>query len=100
VSVHYRGVGSERRRLAAVPAVGTYLYGPGADRRLWQVSAVAIDGESVALYALELSARLAAELTAAWAAWGEPIAAVDEAPAVYSRPQKPRSETIPLGATA
>jgi hypothetical protein len=57
--------------------VGNYLYGPGAERRLWQVSAVAIDGAAVAVYALEVSARLAGELTAAWAAWGEPTVAAE-----------------------
>lgn len=37
------------------------------------------DGAAVAVYALEVSPRLAGELAVAWAAWGEPIAAVDEA---------------------
>ena len=77
VTIHYRGSESERRRLAAVPVVGSYTYGPGAERRLWVVSAVTIDGEAVDVYALEVSPRLAGELTAAWAAWGEPTVAAE-----------------------
>ena len=75
--VHYRGFGSEQRIVAAVPVVGSYLYGPGDERRLWQVSAVAIDGAAVDVFALEVSARLAGELTAAWVAWGEPRVAAE-----------------------
>ena len=78
VEIHYRGAAQEQRCVAAVPLVGCYLYGPGAERRLWQVSAVAID-EAVEVFALEVSPRLAGELTAAWAAWGEAIVAADEA---------------------
>jgi len=32
-----RGMVTERRRLPTVPTVGNYLYGPGAERRLWEV---------------------------------------------------------------
>lgn len=74
VTIHYRGAKQERRRLAAVPAVGCYLYGPGDCRRLWVVSAVVIGAAAVDVFALEVSARLAGELAAAWAAWGEPAA--------------------------
>jgi hypothetical protein len=69
--VHYRGSGSERRHLAAVPAAGAYVFGPGAAGRLWQVSAVVVDDQATQVYALEVSPRLASELTAAWATWGE-----------------------------
>jgi hypothetical protein len=78
-TVHYRGVTSERRRLPALPVVGSYIYGPGAERRLWQVSAVVFDGKAVDVFVVEVSAMLATELTTAWAAWGEPATAADEA---------------------
>ena len=79
--VHYRGSGSERRHLAAVPAAGAYVFGPGAAGRLWQVSAVALDDQATQVYALEVSPRLAGELQEAWATWGEgEAAAPDEAP--------------------
>jgi hypothetical protein len=42
VVIHFRGVGPQRQQLAAVPAVGNYIFGPGAERRLWQAAAVAI----------------------------------------------------------
>jgi hypothetical protein len=70
-AIHYQGAGSERRQLPAVPAAGCYLFGPGRERRLWEVAAVVIGGAGVAVYAVEVSPRLAGELTAAWAAWGE-----------------------------
>ena len=72
VQVHYCTAGSERRRLPAVPVVGAYLFGPGGERRLWQVDAVVFDGKAVAVYGVELSARLASELIIIWATWGEP----------------------------
>jgi hypothetical protein len=71
VIVHFRGVGSDRRRLQTVPVVGTYIIGPGAERRLWGVSAVVVDGDEINVYAVQVSPRLAGELTAAWATWGE-----------------------------
>jgi hypothetical protein len=71
VAIHYRGGGSDRRRLPAVPAAGSYIYGPGTERRLWRVAAVVLDGDGVDVFAVEVSLRLAAELTAAWATWGE-----------------------------
>jgi hypothetical protein len=77
VTIHYRGATQERRRLAAVPVVGGYLRQAG---RLWQVSAVVVDGAAVDVFLLEVSARLVGELQGAWAAWGEPIAAIDDAP--------------------
>ena len=81
VHVRYRGVGSERWRLAAVPVVGSYIIGPGAAGRLFQVAAVVIDGDQVGVYCIEVSPQLAGELQAAWAAWGEGEAATpDEAP--------------------
>jgi hypothetical protein len=70
VVIHFRGVGPQRQQLAALPAVGCYLFGPGAERRLWQAAAVAI-GAAIDVYAIEVSRRSAAELAAAWAAWGE-----------------------------
>ena len=69
--VHYRGSGSERRHLAAVPAAGAYVFGPGAAGRLFQVAAVVVDGDQVGVYCVEVSPRLASELTAAWATWGK-----------------------------
>lgn len=71
VAVHYRGVGQESRMLAAVPVVGAYLDGPGQERRLWRVSAVVFSAGAVEVFAVEVSAALAAELTAAWSAWDE-----------------------------
>ena len=71
VQVHFRGVGSERQRLPAVPAVGSYRFGPSDERRLWRVSAVVVDGKTVDVYAIEVSARLAGELTAAWTTWDQ-----------------------------
>ena len=80
VHVRYRGVGSERWRLAAVPVAGSYIIGPGAERRLYQVAAVVLDGDQVGVYCVEVSALLASELQAAWAGWGEASPAADEAP--------------------
>lgn len=79
VVIHFRGVGPQRQRLAAVPQVGCYIFGPGAERRLWQVQGVAIDGAAIAVFAIEVSQRSAGELAAAWKAWGE--GAVDPLPA-------------------
>jgi hypothetical protein len=70
VVIHFRGVGPQRQQLAAVPAVGNYIFGPGAERRLWQVGAVAIDGAAVDVFAIEVSHRSVGELAAAWKAWG------------------------------
>ena len=42
--VHYRGSGTERCRLPAVPVAGSYIIGPGAAGRLFQVAAVVLDG--------------------------------------------------------
>ncbi len=79
--VHYRGSGSERCRLPAVPVAGSYIIDQGAAGRLWQVSAVALDDQATQVYALEVSPRLAGELQEAWATWGEgEAAAPDEAP--------------------
>ena len=58
---------------------GSYLFGPGAERRFWQVQAVVVDGKVVNVYALEVSPMLAGELQAAWATWGEPAEAGGEA---------------------
>jgi hypothetical protein len=71
VIVHYRGIDSERRRLPAVPVAGSYVYGPGAKRRLWEVAAVALDGDGVDVYVVAVSAMLTSELTATWATWGD-----------------------------
>jgi hypothetical protein len=71
VTIHYRGEISERRRLPAVPVVGASLFGPGQQRRLWEVSAVVFDGDGVGVFAAEVSPRLAGELTAAWSAWAD-----------------------------
>ena len=59
LTIHCRGELSNRRRLPAVPAVGSYLFGPGAERRLWRISAVVFDGKAVDVYAIEVSPRLA-----------------------------------------
>ncbi len=50
VHLHFRGAGSDRRRLPAVPVVGSYIFGPGADGRLWRVEAVVLDGAAVEVY--------------------------------------------------
>ncbi len=73
VHLHFRGAGSDRRRLPAVPVVGSYIFGPGADGRLWRVEAVVLDGAAVVVYCAQESAMLAAELTATWATWGRPM---------------------------
>ncbi len=67
VELHLRGRQPERRRLPAVPVVGSYIVGD--ERRLWQVSAVVFDGEAVNIYATEVSSALAGELTTAWSEW-------------------------------
>ncbi len=72
-TIHYRSIGSERRRLPAVPAVGSYVYNHAPAGRVWQVSAVVFDGNGVGVFAVEVSARLAGELAAAWATWANPI---------------------------
>jgi hypothetical protein len=36
VILHFRGVGPQRQRLAAIPAVGCYIFGPGAELRMWR----------------------------------------------------------------
>jgi hypothetical protein len=71
VTIHFRGEHSEQQRLPAVPSVGSYVFGPEGERRLWEVSAVVLDNQAVEVFALEVSPRLASELTAAWATWGE-----------------------------
>jgi hypothetical protein len=65
VTIYFRGSKSENRALPAVPAVGTYIID---GTRLWLVDTVAI-GDVVNVYAIEVSAGLASELTAAWSAW-------------------------------
>ena len=77
VNLHYRGIGSDRRRLPAIPSTGSYIIGPGAERRLWQVSAVVLDGKGVDVFAAEVSVTLTSELTSAWATWGEAMAAAE-----------------------
>ena len=73
--------------MQTVPVVGSYIYSPGddgrqddddrgANGRLWQVSAVVFDGSQVKVFALQVLARLAAELLGAWAAWGKPTGSV------------------------
>ena len=71
--INFRGIVPQRQRLPAVPAVGSYLYGPGDGRRLWVVNAVALDS-AVEVFCTEVSPRSAGELTAQWAAWDETIA--------------------------
>jgi hypothetical protein len=78
VHLHFRGVGSERRKLPAVPVVGSYVFSPGNDGRLWQVSALVFDGGRVAVYCNRVSAALAGELQGAWATWGQATATPDE----------------------
>jgi len=73
VELHFRGVGSERKGLPTVPSVGSYIYGPGDERKLWRVDAVVLDGMAN-IYAVEVSALLTSELTAAWSAWCSPTA--------------------------
>lgn len=71
-TIHYRGVNSEQRRLPAVPVVGSYILDQAPAGRLWEVAAVVYGNQAVEVYAVEVSPRLAGELTAAWAAWSEP----------------------------
>ena len=71
VIVHYRGAGDERRRLPAVPAIGSYIIGPGDERRLWRIDAVVFLGDDVLLYSVAVCKKLVKELATAWAAWGE-----------------------------
>jgi hypothetical protein len=73
--VVYRGAGRERRQFAAVPAAGSYLRGPGGEPRLWRVADVLLDGAAVTVFAVEVSAELAAVLDAHWRTWGETDAA-------------------------
>ncbi len=83
VHLHFRAVGTERRNLPAVPTIGAYIVGPGVERRLWLVQAVVFDRLAVEVYAVEVSDRLAGELTTAWREWAEPIedeATASEAP--------------------
>jgi len=68
VQLHLRGEQSELRCLAAVPAVGSYI--DGGAGRLWQVEAVVFCEKAVAVYAVQVSARLAGDLLARWA--GDP----------------------------
>lgn len=70
--VHLRGHSEEKRELAAVPVVGSYLRTPGTAGRLWRVEAVVYDGGAVEVFAVEVSAPMAAELSAGWATWAEP----------------------------
>ena len=73
-TIHYRGEKTERRRLPAVPAVGSYILDGAPARRVWRVEAVVYGGKAVALYCVEVSARMAAELVEGWARWGEAAA--------------------------
>jgi hypothetical protein len=72
LTIHFRGAGQQRQRLEAIPALDTYLFGPGDGRRLWIVSAVVVDA-TVEAYCIEASPRLTSELQAQWATWGEAI---------------------------
>ena len=74
VHLHFRGEQPERRQFPVVPVVGSYIFGPGPERRLWQVSAVVL-GEAVNVFCVQVSPQLAGELQAAWASWGEPTPA-------------------------
>ena len=65
--LHLRGEQPEQRRFPTVPVVGSYIV--GNEGRLWRVEAVAIDGQSIHVYATEVSNSLADELQAAWSAW-------------------------------
>ena len=66
VNLHFRGVGNKQRTM---PTVGSYLYGPGDERRLWLVEHMLFDNGTVNLYVIEVSVGLAAEMTAEWSAW-------------------------------
>ena len=75
--VHYRGFGSEHRRVEAVPVAGMFIHHA---KRLWTTQAVVLDGKDIHLYAIEVSPRTAAELQGQWATWAEatvPANAVD-----------------------
>ncbi len=68
-TIHLRGQPSDQRQLPAVPVVGSYIYG----NVLWQVAAVVFGSDGVDVYTIQVSPMLAAELTSAWAAWGESL---------------------------
>ena len=67
VQLHFRGQGSESRRLPALPRRGDYL---DHDGKLFTVSVVVFD-EPVNVYTVQASETLADELRQQWAAWGE-----------------------------
>jgi len=69
LTIHLRGEQPERRQFPVVPVVGSYIIGPGPERRLWQVSAVVHDDPIVNVYCVQVADRLAGELTTAWSAW-------------------------------
>jgi len=70
IQVHYRGQGSESRRLLAVPRPDDYLDHDGA---LFSVSAVVFD-KAVNAYTVEVGDTLASQLRQEWAGWVEPSA--------------------------
>ena len=39
VQLHFCGEQTKQRSFRAVPAIGSYIYGPISERRLWQVEA-------------------------------------------------------------
>lgn len=67
VRVHYRGQGSESRRLPVLPRRGDYL---DHDGKLFTVSVVVFD-KAVSVYAVQVGDTLAGELRQEWAGWGE-----------------------------
>ncbi len=70
-TIHYRGNQTARRKLVAVPVVGSYILDQAPSGRVWEVAAVVYDGQQIHVYAVEVSTRLAGELMAAWATWGD-----------------------------
>jgi hypothetical protein len=75
VILHFQGEGHDRRRLAAVPQVGSYLREGSA---FWRVDAVVFDRGDVRVYATAVSVALAAELQTAWSRWGKARPEEDE----------------------
>jgi len=67
VQVHFRGQGSESRRLPALPRRGDFL---DHDGKPFSISAM-VFAEAVNAYTVPASYTLAGELRQRWATWGE-----------------------------
>jgi hypothetical protein len=68
VRVHFRGLGSERRRFPALPRPGDYLEHDGTLFRIVTV----VFNKAVHAYAVHVDDTLAGELRGVWAGWSDP----------------------------